>query len=74
MCANFSAVGVDPSMWRLVVVSGAGQAVSAAATFAPVVLMVTDTSGDPVAGAPVAVHQTVDAAGMPCRMRTGWSA
>jgi hypothetical protein len=35
-------------------------------TFAPVVLMVTDGSGDPVAGAPVAIYQTVDAAEMPC--------
>jgi hypothetical protein len=31
--------------------------------------MVTDTSGDPVAGAPVAIHQTVDAAEMPCPVR-----
>jgi hypothetical protein len=66
MCANFAAVGVDPSLWRLVVVSGAGQTVAGVGTFAPVVLMVTDGSGHPVAGAPVAVHQTVDAAGMPC--------
>jgi hypothetical protein len=69
MCANFAAVGVDPSLWRLVVLSGAGQTVSGVGTFAPVVLMVTDGSGDPVAGAPVAIHQTVDAAGMPCPAR-----
>jgi hypothetical protein len=69
MCANFAAVGVDPSLWRLVVVSGSGQTVPAAGTFAPVVLMVTDGSGDPVAGAPVAIHQTVDAVGMPCPAR-----
>lgn len=73
ICANFAAVGVDPSMWRLAVLSGAGQSVSAAglpaAGFAPVVVMVTDGNGNPVAGAPVAVHQTVDAAGMPCPAR-----
>jgi hypothetical protein len=73
ICANFAAVGDDPSMWRLAVLSGAGQSVSAAglpaAGFAPVVVMVTDGNGNPVAGAPVAVHQTVDAAGMPCPAR-----
>ena len=69
VCANFTAVSVDPSAWRLVVVSGAGQSVSASATFAPVVLRVTDGGGNPVAGAPVAVHQTVDAAEMPCPTR-----
>ena len=42
---------------------------SASATFAPVVLRVTDGGGNPVAGAPVAVHQTVDAAEMPCPTR-----
>jgi hypothetical protein len=66
VCASFAAVGVDPSLWRLAVVSGAGQSVAVGGTFAPVVLMVTDGSGDPVAGAPVAIYQTVDAAEMPC--------
>jgi hypothetical protein len=69
LCANFAAVGVDPSAWRLVVISGAGQTVASPGTFAPVVLMVTGLNGDPVAGAPVAVHQTVDAAEMPCPTR-----
>jgi hypothetical protein len=73
VCTNFAAVGVDQSNWRLVVISGAGQSVAASgpgpATFAPVVMMVTDGSGNPVAGAPVAVHQTVVAAEMPCPAR-----
>jgi hypothetical protein len=56
----------DPSQWRLVVMSGAGQSVALAGTFAPVVVMVTDAVGDPVAGAPVAVYQTANAAEMPC--------
>jgi hypothetical protein len=34
-----------------------------------VVLLVTDVAGDPVAGAAVAIHQTADAAGMPCPAR-----
>ena len=66
VCANFAAVGVAPSAWRLALVGGAGQAVPVTGTFAPVVMMVTDASGDPVAGAPVSVHQTMDAATMPC--------
>jgi len=61
--------GVDPSAWRLAIVSGAGQTVPATATFALVVAMVTDGSGDPVAGAPVAIYQTVEAAEMPCPVR-----
>jgi hypothetical protein len=68
-CVSFTAQGVSASAWRLVVDSGAGQTVAVAGTFAPVVVMVTDASGDPVAGAPVAVHQTVNAADMPCPAR-----
>jgi hypothetical protein len=69
VCASFAAVGVDPAAWRLVVVSGAGQAVPAGAAFAPVVVMVTDVTGDPVAGAAVSIYQTVDAAEMACPAR-----
>jgi hypothetical protein len=69
LCASFAAVGVDPSLWRLAVVGGAGQSVPLAGSFAPLVLMVTDANGDPVAGAPVAIYQTVDAAEMPCPSR-----
>jgi hypothetical protein len=66
LCASFAAVGADPSAWRLAVVSGAGQSIASPGTFAPVVLLVTDASGDPVAGAPVSIYQTVDAAEMAC--------
>jgi hypothetical protein len=66
MCAGFSAIGVAPANWRLMVVSGAGQAIALAGTFAPVVVIVTDVAGDPVAGAPVAIYQTVNAAEMAC--------
>ena len=69
VCAGFAAVGVDPAAWRLVVVSGAGQNVAGAAAFVPVVVMVTDVGGDPVAGAQVVVHQTVNAAEMACPAR-----
>jgi hypothetical protein len=69
VCASFWAVGVDPSALRLTVVGGAGQAIAVSGTFAPVVLLVTDGQGDPVAGAAVAVHQTVDAAEGACPSR-----
>jgi hypothetical protein len=68
-CATFSAVGSDPSAWRLVLISGVGQSVSMSGTFVPVVLRVTNQDGDPVAGAPVAVHQSVNAAEMPCSVQ-----
>lgn len=69
VCDGFTAVGVDPSAWRLEVVSGAGQSVQSSATFAPVVVVVTDASGNPVAGAAVVVHQTVAATEMACPTR-----
>ena len=50
-------------------VSGGGQVVAAPGTFLPVILMVSDGSGNPVAGAPIALYQTVDAANMPCPAR-----
>jgi len=43
VCAGFAAVGIDPSAWRVVVMSGAGQSIAAGAAFAPVVAMVTCT-------------------------------
>lgn len=69
VCTTFAAVGVDPSAWRLAVVSGAGQSIVASGTFLPVVLVVTDGQGDPVSGAAVTVHQTVNAAEMACPAR-----
>ena len=62
-------MGVDPSQFRLVLISGAGQTVAAGTIFEPVVLMVTDTTGDPVAGAAVSIYQSVDAAEMACPTR-----
>jgi hypothetical protein len=66
VCANFAAQGVDPADWRIEVVSGAGQSVGAEDVLAPVVLRVTDTAGHAVAGAPVEIHQTIDAWQGPC--------
>ncbi len=66
VCADFAAIGVDLADLRLTIVSGAGQTIAPSATFAPVVIEVTDLAGDPVAGAAVAIHQTASALGMPC--------
>jgi hypothetical protein len=69
VCANFATTAVASSAWRIAVIGGAGQLVVVPGNFAPVVAIVTDLSGDPVAGAPVAVHQTVNAAAIPCPAR-----
>jgi hypothetical protein len=69
VCATFTAQGVDPADLRLVVVGGAGQTVVASGILTPVVLRVTDTAGNPVAGAVVDVYQTVDAWQLPCPNR-----
>jgi hypothetical protein len=69
VCANFAAIGIDLADLRLSIVSGAGQAIALAGTFTPAVMEVTDLAGDPVAGAAVAIHQTVSAVGMPCPAR-----
>jgi hypothetical protein len=60
---------VSASAWRLLVDSGAGQTVVSPTTFVPVVVMVTDASGNPVASSPVTVHQTVNATAMACPTR-----
>ena len=68
-CTTFSAMALDPSAWRLLLISGAGQSVTSSGAFVPIVLQVTNQAGDPIAGASVAVHQTVEAAEMPCPVR-----
>ncbi len=65
-CATFTAQGVDPADLRILVLSGSGQSVSATGTFAPIELEVTDASSNPVAGATVQLHQTIDAWQQPC--------
>jgi hypothetical protein len=66
VCATIVAQGVDPAALRIEVVSGAGQSVGAESVLAPVVLRVTDTTGNAVAGAVVEIHQTIDAWQGPC--------
>jgi hypothetical protein len=66
VCTTLTAQGVDPSEWRIEIVSGAGQSVGATDFLSAVTLRVTDTASHPVAGAIVQIHQTVDAWQMPC--------
>ena len=53
----------------VVVDSGASQTVVSPVSFVPVVLMVTDVNGDPVASSSVTIYQTVYAAAMTCPTR-----
>ena len=69
VCATFATQGVDLADLRLVAVGGADQTVPASSNLTPVVVRVTDTAGDPVAGAVVEVYQTVDAWQLPCTDR-----
>lgn len=66
ICAGFSAQGVDPTQFSVRVTSGAGQSVSATQSFSPLTIEITDSAGDPVAGANVQVHQTVSQWTAPC--------
>ncbi len=69
VCTTFTMQGVDPADLRLVAVAGAGQTVSADGSFASVVVRVTDVDSHPVAGATVAIYQTVSAWQAPCPER-----
>jgi hypothetical protein len=66
ICTSFTVQSVDPSQWRLAIVSGVGPSISSPGTLAPVVLQVTDPAAHPIAGATVAIHQTLDAWQPPC--------
>jgi hypothetical protein len=59
ICASFTALGVDPSLWTPDALEGATQRVASTLNLQPVVFQITDGSGHPVIGAPVAVSQTV---------------
>ena len=66
ICTTFTATAVDPSQWQLIIVSGAGQSIPSTTPLAPVILRVTDAASHPVAGAPVEIHQTLEAWQPPC--------
>jgi hypothetical protein len=61
-CRTLIVHPVQDSSLRLQPVSGGGQAIAVGKSFAPVVLRVTDTFGNPVCGVPVAFDVQVTAA------------
>jgi hypothetical protein len=65
-CAMFSISGIGDSALQLRTASGDQQSIDAASAFAPVVLLVTDSTGHPVAGATVSVRQTLSPWSPPC--------
>lgn len=66
VCATLTARAVRLDDLRIVLVSGAGQSVNASSNLSPVILQVTDTAANPVAGAVVQIYQTIDAWQPPC--------
>ncbi len=59
ICAPLAAQGVSADEWRLILVDGAAQSVPTGSTMAPVTIRVVDAEGNPVAGVPVSIEQTV---------------
>ena len=59
ICARFDGFGVASANQAMAVVRGTQQSVVGGAPLAPVVAMVVDAAGHPVAAAPVSVYQTV---------------
>ena len=66
VCTSVPLRGVAPQDLRLMAVSGNIQTVAGSAMLQPVVLRVTDGAGHGVAGATVAIYQSVTAAQPPC--------
>ena len=66
MCASFAAIGVGQVQLQIAVVQGGQQAATGGAALAPVVTMVSDRAGHPVAGAAVTIYQTATALTLDC--------
>ncbi|HUY80182.1 MAG TPA: IPT/TIG domain-containing protein [Acidobacteriaceae bacterium] len=60
-CAQFNVVSVAPATAQLSPISGIAQNIPVGQPFSPVVLQVTDSFGNPLAGAIVTVYETLDA-------------
>ncbi len=66
VCQTFTATGVSSHDLSVSILSGGGQAAQGGSSLQPVTIVVTDSSGHPVASAPVTVSQTVTALNQPC--------
>jgi hypothetical protein len=58
VCATWTVYGVDPSLWRIAIASGAAQAIPASQSLGAVTMQVTDAAGHPLPGAQVNLYQT----------------
>jgi hypothetical protein len=65
-CAYFTIIGDDPSTASLTAVSGNNQTLAVGDPIAPVMLQVTDVSGNPLAGAVVNFYETLRQWEPPC--------
>jgi hypothetical protein len=59
VCASWTLIGVDPSLWSITVAAGAAQSLPQGSPLSPVTLQVADGAGHPLQGAPVTVYETV---------------
>jgi hypothetical protein len=65
-CAGFSIFGVDPSVAKLIAVSGTNQTLGPSDLLAPAILQVTDSAGHPMAGGVVTFYETLRQWTPPC--------
>ena len=59
VCGSFAVTAVGSSLWTPVALEGASQSIAASSVLQPVIFQINDGAGHPIAGAPVAVYQTV---------------
>lgn len=66
VCAQFTALAVSSSAFAVQIVAGGNQTATGGVALHPVTAQVTDSAGDPVAGAAVTILQTVTEQQTPC--------
>jgi len=66
VCAQFMAISVSSSAFAVQIVAGGNQTATGGAALQPMTAQVTDSAGDPVAGAAVTILQTVTEQQTPC--------
>jgi hypothetical protein len=69
VCTPLTVIAVSPDQWRVSASGGVGQSMPGGSPFAPVSIAVTDTMGDPVAGASITIYQSITQSQMQCPAR-----